>query len=170
MSTRREAWRYMCQFGKTGFTGTQLVLATESNNEIIRVMLREMLKEERIVIHEVRTTMLNHIYKVQNYSPLTRRVKKKVSRPKVLQRIWNTCRILKVFSLYDVQATAEAAASTSKQYLNALERAKIIRKIDTADGEIYRLNADLGPKHPESTPDGIKCPNRDKFYPFKERV
>ncbi|MDO6497357.1 hypothetical protein [Photobacterium sanguinicancri] len=170
MSNRRLAWTYICQFGKNEFTGKQLMQAIEINNAQVRYFIKLLLDHQRIEIKDRCDSMLNHRYRLIDDTPLPVQSKKKKARPRVLQRLWNTCRIMKVFTFHDLRSTAMAGKSTSQRFIRALVKARIVRDVGNSDGELFRLNVDLGPKCPIVTPDGIRCPNKDRFFPFKEAL
>jgi len=76
---------------------------------------------------------------------------------------------MKVFSMGDLQATARVAHSTCKRFVNQMIKARLIRELNSQDITLYRLNVDLGAKHPIVTSDGVRCGNNtERFFPFKE--
>lgn len=88
------------------------------------------------------------------------------------QRIWNSCRILRVFTLQELAATAQAAYGTCGGYITRLEKAGLVRKVKrhaAQPGEfaLFRLSKDAGPEHPIVRDDGIYCPSIKTLYPYK---
>ncbi|UTV30193.1 hypothetical protein [Photobacterium atrarenae] len=172
MTKRELGWLFICQFGREGFTGNQLMAATEMNSTSAREFMRFLIKHNRIKKVMESDDIVSHVFILADDSPLPQRKKvmktKKFERPGVHQRLWNTCRIMKVFNLFDLQSTASAGRTTAEHFLRYLVRARIVRKLNNPDVDTYRLNIDLGPKCPEVLEDGVHCPNREQFFPFKE--
>ncbi|WP_428446011.1 hypothetical protein [Photobacterium nomapromontoriensis] len=143
--------------------------AVEMNNAQVRTFLQFLLDEKRIALYDKGGCILSNRYVLVDSSPIPNRHSRRRSRrPKVLQRVWNTCRIMKVFSIFDLRSTACAGEVTTRRYIRALERARLVRRVNIDDDEVYRLNVNTGPVHPVVTDDGMHCPNRGVFYPFKE--
>ncbi|WP_413112123.1 hypothetical protein [Thaumasiovibrio sp. DFM-14] len=170
MSKRRLAWRYICHFDTTPFKGKQLMQAVEMSKTQTQSFIRLLLKQGRIALYDKGDCFINNRYQLVDRTPPTRPNTTKSKRPCVRQRIWNSCRIMKRFSLFDVRSTAMAGRVTTTRYLRALEKASFVRRIDVQGEECYRLNLNSGAQHPEIRKDGVYCPNRQVLYPFKEEA
>lgn len=169
MSNRRLAWTYICQFGKKKFTIAQVANGTGMTNNSAKYFISKLLKEKRVeVVGEYKSMMLNE-FQVVDSSPLPLGGPWRRSRPKMMQRLWNTCRIMKKFTMLELRATSQVGEKNARIFVSALVKSRIVRKIKTPDGVVYRLNKDLGPLHPEIMSLGIRCQNSDTYYPFKER-
>lgn len=78
----------------------------------------------------------------------------------IRQRAWQAMRILKVFTAYDIQATAEVGRDNLKKYIQALAETGYLRKLkERQSGRSmghakWRLVRDSGPKHPIARRDG----------------
>lgn len=170
MSERQLAWSYIKQLGNKEFTGMQIVQAVELNNSRTKNLISTLVELGRVELVDKGTNLLNHRYRVIDTSPIPNRFikKKKPNRAKVKQRLWNSCRVLKVFSLHDLCATSSAALSTGRSFLRPLMKAKIIRKVRDPDGELYRLNASFSCACPEILDDGVMIQGR--FFPFQEET
>jgi len=169
MSNRRLAWTYICQFGNKKFTVAQIAKGTDMTNNSAKYFISKLLRENRVeVIGEYKSMMLNE-YKVVDTSPLPLGGPWRSKRPKVMQRLWNTCRIMKKFTFHELRATAQVGEKNTRLFIRALVKSRIVREVNTPDGVLYRLNKDLGPLHPEIMSLGIRCQNSETYYPFKER-
>ncbi|MCG9624608.1 hypothetical protein L1D34_07115 [Vibrio mediterranei] len=170
MTKRQLAWSYIQQFGHQEFTGVQVMQAVELNNQRTRNLLTSLCDLGKIEVTDQRDTMLTTRYKlvsnssVENPNRLAR--KKRTRRPKVKQRLWNSCRVLKVFSLHDLCSTASAALTTGTNFLRPLIKAKIVRKCEAPNGLVYRLNGTFRVECPEVIEDGVMI--KERFYPFRE--
>ncbi|MGF1775873.1 hypothetical protein [Vibrio nomapromontoriensis] len=170
MTKRQLAWSYIAQFGQDEFTGVQIMQAVELNNQRTRYLLKSLCDLGKIQMVDERDTMLTSRYKlvakssVVNPNRLAR--KKGAKRLKVKQRLWNSCRVLKVFSLHDLCSTASAALSTGNNFLRPLIKAKIVRRCETPHGLVYRLNGTYRVECPEVIEDGVMI--KERFYPFRE--
>ncbi|MDX1301220.1 hypothetical protein [Photobacterium sp.] len=169
MSKRRMAWKFMCQFGKSMFSPKQIMDAVEMNNSQVRQFIKELVSENRILLVEKRTSVLTSQYQLIDTNPLPDK-RKTSKRPIVMQRLWNASRVLKRFNHHDLRSIAVAGEQVTNRYLRAMKRARLIREIKTPDGVMYRLNIDLGNKHPLITDDGIRCQNRERFFPYEENL
>ena len=170
MTERQLAWSYIKQLGGKEFTGMQIVQAVELNNSRTKSLISMLVELGRVELVDKGPSLLKNRYRVVDPSPIPNRFlkKKRPNRPKVNQRLWNSCRVLKVFSLHDLCATSSAALSTGSNFLRPLMKAKIIRKVKGPDGELYRLNANLSSACPEITADGVMIKGR--FFPFQEET
>lgn len=146
----------------------QIVQAVELNNSRTRNMLTVLAELGKIELVDKGPNLLLNRYRVVDSGPIPNRFvrKKKVNRPKVKQRLWNSCRVLKVFSMHDLCSTASAALSTGRGFIRPLLKAKLIRKVNGKDGELYRLNGTFGCECPKVTEDGVEINGR--FFPFRE--
>ncbi|MDC5753829.1 hypothetical protein OPW41_18165 [Vibrio europaeus] len=167
MTQRQLAWTYILQFGKKEFTGMQIVQAVELNNSRTRNLLTVLEEMGKIQLVDKGTCILTNRYKVVDASPIPNRFvrKKKPKRPRVNQRIWNSCRVLKVFTLHELCSTASAALSTGRGFLRPLLKARIIRRVNSPDGELFRLNAQFSSECPKVTDDGVRI--KERFFPFQ---
>lgn len=168
MTQRQLAWSYITQFGGEEFTGMQIVQAVELNNSRTRNLLTVLAELGKIELVDKGPAILNNRYRVVDVSPIPNRFLKKQrpNRPKVRQRLWNSCRVLRAFSLHELCSTASAALSTGRGFLRPLLKAKIVRRLNCPDGEMFRLNAQFSCECPEVTADGVRIKGR--FFPFKE--
>ncbi|CCN69753.1 hypothetical protein [Vibrio nigripulchritudo] len=170
MAQRQLAWSYITQFGGKEFTGMQIVQAVELNNSRTRNMLTALVELGKIELVDKGPNLLLNRYRVIDSSPIPNRFvrKKKVDRPKVKQRLWNSCRVLKVFTMHDLCSTASAALSTGRGFIKPLMKAKLIRKVNNKDEELFRLNGSFGCECPIVKPEGVEIGGR--LFPFEERV
>lgn len=169
MSNRRLAWTYICQFGTKKFTVAEVAKGTGMTTNSAKYFISKLLKAQRLeVIGEYKSMMINE-YRVIDSTPLPCVGPWRAKRPKVMQRLWNTCRIMKKFSYLELRATAQVGEKNARIFVSALVKSRILRKVETPDGVLYRLNKDLGPLHPEIMSLGIRCQNSRTYYPFKER-
>lgn len=174
MVKRRLAWRFLCicKHNGTDFNAVQVAAAAEMNTEPARRFLRQLQRQGRLNRVWEGRCGLTHRYELKDDSPLElfkRKTRRK--QPLVQQRIWNSCRILRKFSDVEIAATARASLITTRRYLSALEKARLLRKQPVAGGgRHYRLNVDVGVESPQPGNDGIYAPSRQEFYPYKEEV
>jgi hypothetical protein len=167
---RRLAWRFMCccRGSNSDFSAQQIADATEMSRHRAAAFLRQLFKEGRLEVTWHGRSSATNRYRLIDASPLAEKTHKP-KRAKAMQRVWNSCRIMRAFTLDDVIATAQVAHSTAKRYVKSLQRAGLIRVRGTEHGiTIYRLNVDCGQAAPELTPDGIFAPTRRTFYPYRE--
>lgn len=168
MTQRQLAWSYMTQFGDKEFTGMQIIRAVELNNSRTRNMLNALVELGKIELVDKGPNLLLNRYRVVDSSPIPNRFVRnnKVNRPKVKQRLWNSCRVLIVFSMHDLCSTASAALSTGHRFILPLLKAKLVRKVKSKDGELYRLNGTFSCECPKVMQDGVEIGGR--FFPFRE--
>lgn len=91
--------------------------------------------------------------------------------PRARDRAWQSMRILCLFTVPDLMATAEIGKSNARYYINGLRRSGylVIAKAKQ-DGrknghEAYRLVRDTGPKAPRLQSDGRTYdPNQHQVY------
>lgn len=171
MVKRRLAWRFLCICKREGadFSAVQVAEATEMNTGSARRFLRQLLRQGRLEVVWEGRCGLTHRYRLQDDSPLPLfQRKQRRKQPLVQQRIWNSCRILRTFSDVEVAATARASLITTRRYLSALERSRLLRRLATeGSARHYRLNVDLGFESPELRTDGVYAPSRQQLYPYK---
>ena len=92
------------------------------------------------------------------------------------QRAWNAMRVLKEFTLLDLEMSAEIAPDNIRKYVNALHRAGYLRqrrpKQNGKDGGsvIWRLVNHTGPLAPilRSDGSGMYDPNRKTLVPYQD--
>ncbi|WP_311567267.1 hypothetical protein [Photobacterium arenosum] len=166
MTKCHRAWTYACQFKK--FTGNQLIEGAGLNGTGVRRLLRMLLENQRIEVIEKRNNMLESLYRIIDDTPLPTGKRPKSKRPRVQQRLWNVCRMTRNFSYFELRALAEAGESTTRRFVRCLVRSRIIRQLKSEDGEFFRLNVDLGRLHPIPVKGGMRCQNKEKFYPYQE--
>ncbi len=187
---RRKAWtwivgRWWQPVGETqAFTARQVAEATGMNIHTAKRFIQFLREKGRIKINRHGCGPRPTTYRLIDNSPLvfehpgaragyrvkTRRTHKRTT---ARQRIWNSCRILRVFTLQELAATAQAAYGTCGGYIKPLEKAGMVRKVKrhaAQPGELalFRLNIDAGPEHPIVRDDGLYCPSIDTLYPYKQ--
>jgi len=97
----------------------------------------------------------------------------------VRQKLWQSMRIMRRFTLPQLMATSGATESPTRAYVNALKRAGFLAVRRPAQGmagayAVYQLLQDSGPQHP--TTNSIQVvydPNRDSYHlpqQMKERI
>lgn len=83
------------------------------------------------------------------------------------QRMWQSMRVLKRFSVADLVATAETPANSANHYVRALRRAGYLRCVQpvqsgrTAGHARYQLMRDTGPCAPRIGKDAVRDPNTE---------
>ncbi len=90
----------------------------------------------------------------------------------MLQRVWQSMRVMRRFSTANLQATAEAGESAVRKYLMALRRAGFVilvqERVSGRPGsrDVWALVRDSGPAAPIRRHDGsgVYCPNTDKLH------
>lgn len=87
------------------------------------------------------------------------------------QRAWNAMRVLKSFTVQDIQVSAEINERNAYAYLNALHLAGYLRRErpkQNGSGTLWRLVQMTGPFAPtvRRAQGGIYDPNIDRFVPF----
>ena len=168
MTKRRLAWRFACLSGR--FTPRQMADAASMPVETVKLFIRQLCKSNRVELVKKGDERSADLYRILDESPLPT-PKRRKKRPNAKQRIWNSCRMLKVFTLDQLVATADVNETVVKRTVKRLFRAKILRTVHDADfGEMYRLNVDLGVLPPEDQKDGLFAPSRQTFYPYLEDV
>lgn len=95
-----------------------------------------------------------------------------VRRPTARDRVWQSMRILRRFTVAELAATAETGADNCAKYCRGLTRAGILRiaqaKQDGRKGghTVYALQRDLGPHAPRLRVDGSTYdPNAHRVLP-----
>lgn len=167
MTNRQLAWMFICQLHhRTTFTAPKLAAATGMTTKAAKRYIRQFENAKRIEATGDMEMYSHMKYRVISKRPIPTWGSWQGRKPNVRQRIWNSMRIMKTFGQYDLQATAESGERTTQQFIRALEKAKIIRRKSTPDGDIFRLNCDLGPRHPEIRGSSIRCQNSGAIYPF----
>lgn len=170
MTQRQLAWSYITQFGEREFTGMQIVQAVELNNSRTRTLLKLLSEIGKIELVDKGPSILLNRYRVVDTSPIPNRFvrKKKINRPKVRQRLWNSCRVLKTFTMHDLCSTAAAALSTGKTFLRPLLKAKLVRKVNSQEGELFRLNGTFSCDCPTVKSNGVEIGGR--LFLFEEEA
>lgn len=90
------------------------------------------------------------------------------SKSQARSRIWQSMRVLRVFDIPTLAATAEAGAANVTTYVTRLVRAGVVaqqreRQSGVKGGHaVYRLVRDLGPNAPRVRKDGVYDPNRQQ--------
>ncbi|UTW14506.1 hypothetical protein [Marinobacterium rhizophilum] len=185
---RRKAWKWIIESreslpaGARSFSAQQMAAATGLNLHTAKRFLSFLLEKRRLKVWRYGRGPLPTLYYLLDATPLVfdqpgaragYRVRTSRKPNTARQRIWNSCRILRTFTLNEVSATAQTAYVTCSAYIKRLERAGLVRKIKrhaAQDGEfaIFRLNVDAGHPHPVVRNDGVFCPARNTLYPYKE--
>ncbi|WP_053062331.1 hypothetical protein [Photobacterium aquae] len=167
MTNRQLAWMFICQLHhRTTFTAPKLAAATGMNIKAAKRYIRQFESSKRIEATGDMEMYSHMKYRVISKRPIPGWGAWQSRKPNVRQRIWNSMRLLKTFGQYELQVTAQSGERTTRQYLRALEKARLIRRIPTADGDVFRLNSDLGPRHPEIRGSSIRCQNSGAIYPY----
>jgi len=182
---RRKAWTWIVQNvrdsagNRKAFTAKILAEVTGMNLHTTKRFIQFLLEKKRLRIQRRGHGPLPTQYILIDGSPLEfghkgkrKGVRTRNSRPKgsARQRAWNSVRILKLFTLSDIQATSGTAYVTCSAYVGRLERAGLVRKVRTHSNQecaLFRLNKDVGHMHPIVREDGVYCPSIDEFYPYK---
>ena len=166
---RRLAWKFVCCC--TGpFSAAQIAEATGMNCEQAKQFIRYLMNLGRLERQWTGRDGLTHQYRLLDKSPLPA-ANRRQKRPLALQRVWNSCRMLKVFSEDEVVATSMVAEKTASRYIRSLFKARLLRLVhDEELGPLYRVSVDVGASHPEVKPDGVYAPSRGTFYPYREGV
>lgn len=91
--------------------------------------------------------------------------------PCARDRIWQSMRIMRIFTLPDLVATADAGKANARKYIRGLMRAGYLtvakKKREGSKGgyEAYHLVRDSGPRAPRLQADGNTYdPNQHKVY------
>lgn len=159
-----------CRNRKVTFSAEQVADAAEMTKSRANAFLRQLFKEGRLAIDWEGRTNLTNRYHLIDDSPIVIK-RRRLPRAKAKQRVWNSCRIMRNFTLNDIIVTAQVAESTARRYLYALKRCKLVRERKAEDGTvIYRLNYDCGQAAPEMIEDGVYAPSRECFYPYQEEL
>jgi len=185
MSSRRIAWNWIVRHSQQAerftFTAKQLAEGTSMNIHTAKRFLQFLRDKKRVAKVRIGRGCKPTLYRLADASPLEFDVPG--ARPgyrvrnsrhnSARQRIWNSCRILRTFTLNDLIATSKTAYVTSSAYVRWLERAGLVRKIkhhaaQTGEFAVFRLNLDAGARHPIVRDDGVYCPNRHILYPYRE--
>jgi len=79
--------------------------------------------------------------------------------PRVRDRVWQSMRIMRTFTMPDLAATADASYDNVKKYVRGLEIAGIVRMVRRPTGRmgghaVYHLVRDIGPHAPRLRIDG----------------
>jgi len=186
---RRKAWTWLVnrweqpEGSPKRFTARELAEANGMNIHTAKRFLQFLIEKERVCIYKRGGDGKPTLYHLKDASPLVfdqprarkgyrvkaQRTHKRIT---VRQRVWNSCRILRVFTLNELAATAQAAYVTCGAYVKRLEKAGLVRKVKrhaAQPGEyaVFRLNTDAGAEHPVVRDDGIWCPSIQTLYPYK---
>ena len=174
MAKRRVAWQFLrlCYDRGSDFSAEQVAEAVGMNSENARVFLAQLNRAGRLERVRQGRTALTHRYRLLDASPLPLyQPKQRRKQPLVHQRIWNSVRILRMFTVAEVAATARASEITTRRYLRALERSRLLRELRTDDGrQLYRLNVDTGSESPRVERGGVYAPGRQQLYPYREEA
>lgn len=187
---RRKAWNWIVERWEQPegspkrFTARQMAEATGMNIHTAKRFLQFLKAKGRVCIYKHGGNGQPTLYHLKDSSPLqfehagaragyrvkTRRTHKRTT---ARQRIWNSCRILRVFTLQELAATSQSAYVTCGAYITRLEKVGMVRKVKghaAQPGEfaVFRLNKDAGHEHPIVRDDGIYCPSIDQLYPYKK--
>ncbi len=92
------------------------------------------------------------------------------------QRAWTAMRIFKVFTLAQIEATADIERENVRNYVKALHRAGYLvlwrpkRNGSPGGHAVWRLARDSGPNAPivRRKSAGVYDPNRDIVHPFRD--
>lgn len=90
----------------------------------------------------------------------------------MLQRVWQSMRVMRRFTTANLQATAEAGESAVRKYLAALRRAGFVRLVQArvsgrpGSRDVWALVRDSGPAAPIRRADGsgVYCPNTQVLW------
>jgi hypothetical protein len=166
---RRLAWKFVCCCSGP-FSAAQIAAATGMSCEQSKQFVRYLMNLGRLERNWVGRDGLTHTYRLLDKSPLPA-ANRRNKRPVALQRVWNSCRMLKVFSEDEVIATSMVSERTASRYIQKLFKARLLRIIQDEElGQLYRVSVDVGASHPEVKVDGVYAPSRQTFYPYREGV
>jgi len=95
------------------------------------------------------------------------------------QKIWNSMKISRVFTVQSVMVTSESSHVGALSYINMLEKSGYVKKLSqTETGRLhpsqvrqfatYQLIRDTGRRAPATRKDGCFDQNELVFYPFKK--
>ena len=91
--------------------------------------------------------------------------------PRARDRAWQSMRILRLFTLPDLAATAEMGVDNARKYITGLRRSGYLtiaraKQEGRKNGhEVYRLVRDTGPRAPRLQSDGRTYdPNQHQIY------
>lgn len=174
MGKRRLAWQFLClcHAREHDFSAEQVAQAVGMNSENARIFLGLLNKAGRLERVWEGRCALTHRYRLLDVSPLPLfQRKQRRKQPLVHQRIWNSVRILRMFTVAEVAATARASEITTRRYLRALERSRLLRVVNREEGRVlYRLNLDSGIEPPQVQRSGVYVPSRQQLYPYREEL
>jgi predicted transcriptional regulator len=156
------------------FTALELTKAVGMQRDTAKRFLRYLQDEKRVQVAQRARGRIATTYRVINTEPLSfgRRPSFKHANP-ARQRVWNSCRILRTFTLHELAATSQTAYGTCCSYVKRLEQVGLVRKVrrhapEQGEYALFRLNVDVGHAHPIVRDDGVYCPGRNTLYPYKE--
>lgn len=94
----------------------------------------------------------------------------------IRQRAWTAMRIFKIFTVAQIEATAEIERDNLRKYLKSLHRAGYLvlhrpkSNGKTGGHAVWRLARDSGPIAPHLLQGGtgVYDPNRDAVFPFRD--
>lgn len=174
MAKRHLAWQFLrlCYERGHDFSAEQVAEAVGMTGERARAFMTQLNHLERLERVWEGRTALTHRYRLKDASPLPLyQPKKRRKQPLVHQRIWNSVRILRMFTVAEVAATARASEITTRRYLRALERSRLLRVMSKEEGRVvYRLNLDAGSEPPQVQRSGVYVAARAQLYPFREEA
>jgi hypothetical protein len=174
MAKRRLAWQFLrlCFDRGSDFSAEQVAEAVGMTGERARAFMTQLNHLGRLERVWEGRTALTHRYRLLDASPLPLFKRKQPRKqPRVHQRIWNSVRILRMFTVAEVAATARASEITTRSYVRALERSRLLRVVSKEEGRVvYRLNLDAGSEPPQVQQSGVYAPGRAQLYPYREEA
>nr|WP_067289794.1 hypothetical protein [Marinobacterium profundum] len=176
---RRKAWTWIVNQADEGdavslFTAVELAHSVGIARGRAKRFIRFLEEHKRVKLVQRGGGPVAATYRVISTEPLQFDKRASFTRANsARQRIWNSCRILRTFSLAELAATSQAAYATCCAYIKRLERVGLVRKVKRHAPEhgncaLFRLNIDVGHAHPIVRNDGVFCPARNTLYPYKE--
>lgn len=183
-SKTEEAWLWMCK--QDSFDLSELLAATEIKQANIYAVMRRWLASGHIhcvVEGELRQREVFGCNRYQvldlnnppkfgtNQSPVKSRVKRKNRRKTTQQKMWNTMKISRAFTLNELAMTSNSTSNHAAIYTKALTKAgyvKVLAKAMPHLGEVakYRLLRDTGRHAPIVRRNGCWDQNQQRLYPF----
>lgn len=183
-SKTEEAWLWMCK--QDSFALRELLAATEIKQANVYGLMRRWLASGHIhcvVKGDLRQREVFGCNRYQvldarhppkfgtNQRPYTSRQKRTSRRKTTQQKMWNTMKISRVFTLTELAMTSNSTSNHAAIYAKALTKAgyvKVQTKAKPHRGEVakYLLLRDTGRHAPIVRKNGCWDQNQQRLYPF----
>ena len=183
-SKTEEAWLWMCK--QDSFDMSELLAATDVKQANLYALMRRWLASGHLHCVVEGTLRQREVFGCNRYQvsdvnqppkfgtnqrPYTSRKKRKSRRKTSQQKMWNTMKISRVFTLAELVMTSDSTSNHAGTYAKALTKAgyvKVQARAMPHRGEVakYQLLRDTGRFAPIVRKNGCWDQNQQRLYPF----